>query len=203
MPEQLLTLALEKVLTQALVLNLNENKALSALENKKLVIILAELAIPLAFIVTDNNITVLANSDESDCTIETSLNTLWLLKQNHSLTELIKQDKLLLNGDLKVAQLYVQLFENIDVDWQSELAKQIGDVPTYQLSRFTDFLQNKFAFAKQQIQADVSEWLVHEKKLAVTKFELHDFYQKVSTTKQNLNQLEERIKQLSNITNTH
>lgn len=202
MPEQVLTSVLEKVLTQALALNVNNNSALSAVNNKKLVIVLAELATPIALLVSDNNITVLTNSDESDCTIETSLSTLWLLKQNYSLTELIKQDKLLLNGDLKVAQLYVQLFENIDIDWQSEFAKRIGDIPSYQLSRLGKFVQKKFSFAKQQIQADAGEWLVYEKKLAVTSFELKDFYQQVSKTQQHLNQLDERIKQLSKAINT-
>lgn len=197
MPEQLFTSALEKVIQQALRLNINSNTALQGLANKTLAIVLAELPFPLVFMVTEQHVSVLSNQDNTDCKITTSLNTLWLLQKNYSLTDLIKTDKLAIDGDLKVAQLYVQLFENIDIDWQTALAKHIGDIPTYKLSQLFSSLKNKAQFAQQQIEADASEWLVHEQRLAVTKPELNTLFQQIQHTQQQIEQLETRILQLS------
>ena len=202
MPQQVLCSALEKILNQTLALNINDNLMLSVLNEKSLTIMLAELGFPLTITVINNALLVNTynTTDESihHCTINTSLQTLWQLKQQQQLTELIKQDKLDLQGDIKIAQQYANLFENIDIDWQSELAKHIGDIATYQLSQGLQRFQNKAKFAAHQIPSDASEWLIHEKRLLVTKTEISKFNQSVNDISQAVEQLNQRINSLSN-----
>ena len=86
----------QQVLSSALALNLNANHDLVSLNEKTLTVTLAELGFPLCFNVMNNIVHVNGNNANSDCTINTSLKSLWQLKQSQQLTELIKQDKVIL-----------------------------------------------------------------------------------------------------------
>lgn len=201
MPQQALCAALEKLINQALALNSQAdqlNSIWQQLTNKSLQIYLSELSYPLCFTVNEQKILVtsvtLTNDTQiSDCTINTSLKTLWQLKQEQQITELIKQDKLDLQGDIKVAQLFASLAEKIDIDWQSELAKHIGDIATHKVTRLGTQIGAKAKFAKQQISEDASEWLIHEKKLLVTKYELENFYRNVDQVNQQTQDISQRL----------
>lgn len=114
------------------------------------------------------------------------------------MTELIKQDKLDILGDIKVAQQFASVFEKLSIDWQSELAEHIGDIPTYKLSQFSLWLRDKIKFAAAQIQADASEWLVHEKRLVVTHSQIAAFNQEVSDIADSVVNIEQRMTCLMN-----
>jgi len=201
MLKQMLSAALEKIINQALSSNLNSqvNKQLQTLEGKQFTLILDELGFPLSFTVAAQQI-VVTNLSDSDCKIITSVKTLQQLKASQQLTELIKKNQLDIQGDLKIAQQFLAILEHIEIDWQSELAKHIGDVPTYKLGRLAQFLRQKINFTREQIHADVSEWLVHEKKLTVTKAQLDDFKQQVEQVNQQSEQLLSRLTLLEKLT---
>ena len=208
MPQQLVASALEKTIHKVLSINalsqsrnkIPHNSNLTALNGKTLTVELTELAFPLCFTVVEQKLLVHGNAADirqnippNYCQINTSIKTLWQLKQEQQLTQLIKQNQLDIKGDLKIAQHFAALFENIDIDWQSELAKHIGDIPTYQLSQFADFIKNKANFTATQISADSTEWLLHEQKLIVTNHELNLFNQSVNHTAEKVALLNKKI----------
>jgi ubiquinone biosynthesis protein UbiJ len=197
MPQQVLSAALESLIKQALAMNSNTDNKLASLNNKSLSVHLNELGFPLCFSVSSEQILVTGNVENSDCHVQTSLQTLWQLKQEQQLTTLIKEEKLDLQGDIKVAQNFAAVAENLNIDWQSEIAKHIGDIPTYQLNQLSNALLKKLNFAKTQITADASEWLIHEKHLAVTQHEVSDFQQAVTHVNQRIDTIEQRITTLS------
>lgn len=189
---------IEKVVNALLNMNLSGSASLVALEQKTLVVSLSELNFPLSLTVSDQQLLVTCITERSDCQIDTSLATLKTLKEEQQLTALIKQDKLNIVGDVKVAQQFADVFQQLDIDWQSELAKYLGDVPTYKLLRFNQWLLSKLMFAKQQISADASEWLIHEKRLVVTTGELQHFYHQVQQSQSVVQQIEQRVLHLEN-----
>jgi len=198
MTQQTLCSAIEFAVNQALTLNIHGVKRLTILEQKTFTIQLTELGFPLSFSVNENKVLVTSLTERSDCTVNTSIKTLLALKKQQQITELIKEEKLEVNGDLKVAQQFANIAESLEIDWQSELAKHIGDIPTYKLSQFGSNLIKKFNFATQQIQADASEWLVHEKRLVVTASQINHFNQQVNSLISKTNDLAERIEKLAN-----
>ena len=202
MHPQALCSALELLVNQALLLNIHGLDQLKPLQQKTLTVQLAELKFPLSFTVNQSKVLVTTLSEKSDCTIVTSIKTLIALKQDQqdqqelSITELIKQEKLDLQGDLKVAQQFSVIAESLEIDWQSECAKHIGDIPTYKLAQLGKFISNKLNFARQQIQADASEWLVHEQHLLVANHQLTDFSQNVTEVSKQTEHLAQRINTL-------
>ena len=175
MYQQVICTVLEKVINKALYLSLNGNGGLTSLNQKCLVVHLSELAFPLSYMVSEDKVLVTSLAEHPDCAIHTSIKTLIALKKEQQFTELIKQDKLDIVGDIKVAQQFAQLAETLNIDWQTELAKHIGDVPTYKLTQLGKKIGDKLMFAAKQIEADSTEWLVHEKRLTVTRSEISAF----------------------------
>ncbi len=193
MLKQALALTLEKIINKALNLNINDSVELKSLNEKRVTIILDELNSPLSFSVYQQQILVTSFTEYSDCTIITSLKTLKELQKNQQLTELIKQDKLDITGDIKLAQQFANVAQNLTIDWQTELAKHIGDFATYKLTRFGKTLVDKIKFLKNQVQADSSEYIVHEQKLVITKNQLNDFNQQVNNVSEQAEQLMLRL----------
>ena len=206
MVSQVLASTLEVVINKALALS-SADSSLEKLNQKNLTLILEELGYPLSFTVcnvtTPAQIIVTALTERADCTISTSINTLRELKAEQQITELIKQNKLDLTGDVKVAQKFASLAENIDIDWQSELANYIGDIPTYKLTQLGQKLSSKIQFATKQIKADASEYIVHEKRLVVTRNQVEQFNQQVSEIEKQVDDISQRISRLVNQNSNH
>jgi ubiquinone biosynthesis protein UbiJ len=196
MLQQVMFAALEVIINKALSLNINPNDQLNALEQKTLAIKLAELPFPLCLTVNNNKILVTKLIERADCTITTSISTLRVLKKEQQLTELIKQDRLDLIGDIKVAKHFASLAETFDIDWQTEFANHIGDVNTHQLVQLMSAIKEKVVFASEQIQADSVEYLVHEQRLVVTTSQISHFNQAVSAVELQTKQVENRLNQL-------
>ncbi|MDG1752377.1 MAG: SCP2 sterol-binding domain-containing protein [Thalassotalea sp.] len=205
MHQQALCSVLEKILNKALSLNINGTQGLAVLEQKTLTIYLAELNFPLSFSINQQAILVTTLTERSDCQLKSSIASLVELQKEQQLTELIKQDKLDISGDIKVVQQFAAVFENLSIDWQSELAEHIGDIPTYKLSQLASWLNNKIKFATEQIQADASEWLVHEKRLVVTHSQIAAFNQQVTDIADEVVNIEQRMANLMTkiISTTH
>ena len=180
------------------VLSLNTGKIdLKKLEQKTLTIILSELNFPISLSVNNNKIIVSGLIERADCTVNTSIKTLQKLKAEQQLTELIKQNKLDLTGDIKVAQQFTHLAESLNIDWQSELAAHIGDLPTHKLMQLGKRVADKFQFASNQIKADASEYIVHEKRLVVTRSQIEHFNQQVSQVSDHVDKISTRIEALT------
>lgn len=211
MPQQLLCATIENIANKAMAMNIGDIQQLKALADKSLCVHLEELGFPLCFMLTKNTAKNINESsqayfpyifivnqlnDNADCVINTSVNTLMAIQESQSLTELIKEDKLDIQGDIKIAQHFAQVMENIRIDWGSEIAEHIGDYPTYKLSLLGKDLWAKAKFAKEQISADSSEWLVQESKLVVAKSEIAQFNNAVAQVSHAANTLNERLEKL-------
>jgi len=196
MLQQAFTSSLELLINK--VLSLNTSKIdLKKLEQKTLTIILSEFNFPISFSVDNNKVIVSGLTERADCTVNTSIKTLQELKAEQQLTELIKQNKLDLTGDIKVAQQFTSLAESLNIDWQSELAAHIGDMPTHKLLQLGKRVADKFEFASKQIEADVSEYIVHEKRLVVTRSQIEQFNQQVSQVSNQVDKISTRIEALT------
>jgi len=214
MYQQALCIALENIINKALELNcVDTTVTLEKITQKTLSIHLTEIGFPLSFTINDQAINdqssldipktiqkivlVTTLTECADCSLHTSIKTLIAIKKEQaSLTELIKQDKLDVKGDLKIAQQFAHIAENLTVDWQSELAKHIGDVATHKLIQFGRIFKQKLSFAKEQIQADASEYIVHEQRLVVTNSQISHFNLQVDTLTEQTHAVSARLEQL-------
>lgn len=197
MPKQSLTAALEIIINKALSLDEQYLRSFQAIDGTSISIVLSELGFALSFYARDGQISVLADDLSTDCVIETSIKTLPKLTQSKLLTSLIKSGELNIEGDPKIAQKYSALGEKLSIDWEQQLANKIGQVPTHKLLSMVNVIKQKLQFAEQQVSQDASEYLLHEKRLLVTKNQVTDFTLAVAVVEQQAQALEQRLKKLS------
>jgi len=194
---QVLTAALELLINKALLLNVNKGLSLQKVSEKTLTLELAELAFPLSFTVSSQaRVIVSSLTERSDCTISTSVSTLKKLKANQQVTQLIKQGELDVIGDVKIAQQFAEIAQSLEIDWQSELAKHIGDVPTHKILQFGNKITKNLGKHSTQLQADVGEYIVHEKRLVATNGQVKQFNQQVADVSNKVDKINSRINTL-------
>lgn len=194
---QALTAGLELLINKALLLNLNKSAPLQAVKEKTLTLELAELAFPLSFTVSSQaNVIVSSITESSDCTITTSVNTLKRLKADQQITQLIKQGELDVIGDVKIAQQFAAVAQSLEIDWQSELAKHIGDVPTHKILQFGNKITDAVNKHSTQLQADLGEYIVHEKRLVATNHQIKHFNKQVADVSTEVDKINSRINNL-------
>jgi len=194
---QALTAGLELLINKALLLNLNKAVPLQAVKEKTLTLELAELAFPLSFTVSSQaNVIVSSITESSDCTITTSVNTLKRLKADQQITQLIKQGELDVIGDVKIAQQFAAVAQSLEIDWQSELAKHIGDVPTHKIVQFGNKITQAVNKHSTQLQADLGEYIVHEKRLVATNHQIKHFNKQVADVSTEVDKINSRINNL-------
>ncbi|GAA0823823.1 hypothetical protein GCM10009111_34070 [Colwellia asteriadis] len=201
---QVLSAVIEYIVNKALSLSTNK-VALNTLNESTLTVHLAELKFPLSFSVCSNlqasqsehkSIIVGSTTERSDCTIYTSIQTLKKINAEQQITQLIKAGELDVEGDIKIAQQFATIAQQLDIDWQSEIAKHIGDVPTHKAVQFGNKITKKMKATNKSVESDIVEYLVHEKRLIVTKGQLSQFNQSVIATAQQVNTLSERMEKL-------
>ncbi|KGJ97339.1 SCP2 domain-containing protein [Colwellia psychrerythraea] len=197
---QAATSAIELIINKALALNNNKSTSFASINQKTLTLKLAEFSFPLSFTVntvsSSTSIIVRTHVESSDCTITTSINTLKKLKANQSLTQLIKQDELDVNGDIKIAQQFANIVQSLAIDWQSELARHLGDVPTHKLLQFGNKITKSILATGKKIEADIGDYLVHEKRLVVTTSQITAFNQQAKDIANKVDTLSARIDKL-------
>lgn len=203
---QVLSAVIEYAVNKALSLSA-QNIVLDFLDQNTLTVYLAELNFPLNFTVNvnqsavaqQNNPAIIVGTtiERSDCTIYTSIKTLKKIKAEQQITSLIKAGELDVEGDIKVAQQFAAIAQQLEIDWQSELAKHIGDIPTHQLVEFGNKITKKLKVTNKQLESDITEYIVYEKRLVVTKCQLSTFNQQVNLVTQQVNNLSERMDKLS------
>lgn len=196
MPKQALCALLELIINKALSLDNNITVHLDTVNNKSITLLLAELGFPLTLQISAHKVLVMANTLSSDCTIQTNLKTLPKLKQAELLTPLIKAGELDIIGDPKIAQQFANIAEQLDIDWQSQLADRIGDVSAYKLTQLAKLTQQKVSFAASQISQDASEFILHEKNLIVSESQINKFNQQVADISQQVDTLSKRLSTL-------
>ena len=125
------------VLEQALNHLIDQGGAdLSALNGKKLHFALEDLPLNINFICTNDRIFVTTNTNaDADVDIKLKSNVFLALFQGEDLTELLRQDKIIIHGDVKTAQLLVDLFQQIDIDFEEVLSKYTGDIVAHQIGK--------------------------------------------------------------------
>lgn len=101
-----------------------------------------------------------------------------------------------IEGNLELGQQIIDLFDEMEIDWEEYASKIVGDVSAHQLGRimrgFGDTL-NRFS---ESVTQNVNEY-IHEEALIVPPPEaLQDFFHDIDALRMDADRLEARVKRL-------
>ncbi|GGB03326.1 ubiquinone biosynthesis accessory factor UbiJ [Agarivorans gilvus] len=150
------------------------------------------------FVVSEQQLDVLNKYEgEPDCRLSLNLLTLAELKQADRIPSLIKQDKLQLEGDIKLAQQFADLFLQLEPDLEEKLSQRIGDVAAYQLLSKSRMLAEALSKVFAQAPVKLTELANEEWKLSVGQVEYQSWQRQVQKLAADCEQLARRIEGLS------
>ena len=139
------------VLEQALNYLIDQGNAdLSALNGKTLYFSLEDLPLDVNFVCTNDRIFVTTDTSiGADVDIKLKSSVFLALFQGENLTELLRQDKIVIHGDVKTAQLLVDLLQQLDIDLEEALSKYTGDIIAHQVGK----MAKKFKTSDNPLEA--------------------------------------------------
>ena len=194
--EPLVTAVIETSLTTLINDDPELGRRLARLKGQVIQVHLKELNKTLTFIFSQQ-IDVLANYEgEPDCYLSLNLSVLPELREQANITKLIKQDKLILEGDIQLAQKFAQLMTDCKPDLEEWLSRATGDVVAHTLVQGVKNVGGFVAKQATKHQNHVAQVLTEEWKIAPAPLEVAHFCDQVDDVKSSAARLEAKLNAL-------
>ncbi len=157
---------------------------------------LSQLSWPF-YLVFAKEIQVLSRYEgDVDVSLHADATTLYRVSECANLTELIKQDKLKLEGDLNLLQSFSQYLRGIEFDFAEPISRYLGDGPTHKLIS-TGHQAKGFALeVLRKTRSHLGQLAVEEYRLAPHPIELLHFRDQMDDLVADTRAIEQRIAQL-------
>ncbi|KOO12370.1 hypothetical protein AKJ18_24290, partial [Vibrio xuii] len=140
---------------------------------------------------------VLANYEgEPDCYLSLNLAVLPELRDQSNITKLIKQDKLVLEGDIQLAQKFSQLMTDCKPDIEEWLSRATGDVVAHTLVKGAENFGHFVKAQANKHQSHLGQVLTEEWKIAPAPLEVAHFCDQVDELKSHAARVEAKLNQL-------
>lgn len=194
--EPLVTAAIESTLNTLINDDPELGRRLARLKGQVIQVHLKELNKTLTFVFSQQ-IDVLANYEgQPDCYLSLNLSVLPELREQSNITKLIKQDKVILEGDIQLAQKFSQLMTDCKPDIEEWLSRVTGDVVAYSLVQGVSNL-GQFVKAKaDKHQKHLAQVITEEWKLAPAPLEIAHFCDQVDDVRSQAARIEAKLNQL-------
>jgi len=101
-----------------------------------------------------------------------------------------------IEGDTELGQTFRRILDDMDIDWEEQLARYTGDVVAHQVGRGLRAAARWGGQVGRSLEQDVTEYLQEETRQLITEHELEDFLDGVDTTRADVDRLEARVRRL-------
>ncbi|WP_173496414.1 SCP2 domain-containing protein [Shewanella sp. ISTPL2] len=157
---------------------------------------LSQLSWPF-YLVFAKEIQVLSRYEgDVDVSLHADATTLYRVSEGANLTELIKQDKLKLEGDLNLLQSFSQYLRSIEFDFAEPISRYLGDGPTHKLICSSHQVKDFALEVLRKTRSHLGQLAVEEYRLAPHPIELVHFRDQMDDLVADTRAIEQRIAQL-------
>ncbi|EJK2116395.1 hypothetical protein BOO35_06665 [Vibrio navarrensis] len=192
----LITAAIETTLNVLFKDNPDLQRRLLRLKGQVIQIHLKELNQTLTFVFSQQ-IDVLADYEgQPDCYLSLNLSVLPQLREQANITRLIKQDQLVLDGDIQLAQKFAQLITDAKPDVEEWLSRITGDVVAHSAVQGARNVGEFLRAQAKKHQNHLGQVLTEEWRVAPGPLEVAHFCDQVDDLQSATAQLEARLTQL-------
>lgn len=197
--EQSLLAGLERTLNQVLRMDPDSDRRLAPLAGKLIEMHVRGLELRFIMAPGPTGLHLQADSDRlPDTTISGTplgLARNWLSKDARQ--ELFEGD-VEISGDTETGRQLKQLLDELDIDWEEQFSRLVGDVLAHQAGNFVRGFNRWSSESADSLNRDVSEWLHEESRLLPARPEVEQFLASVDILRADTDRLEQRISRLLN-----
>ncbi|MHA2939883.1 ubiquinone biosynthesis accessory factor UbiJ [Vibrio sp. RC27] len=193
----LITASIEVVLNRLIQDDPALGRQLARMKGKVIQLHLKELSMTLTFVFSQQ-IDVLADYEgDLDCYLSLSLATFPQLKEQANITQLIKQDKLILEGDMQLAQKFAQLMSDSKPDLEEWLSRLTGDVVSHTLCRGVKSVNATLKSSMKKHQSHLAQAITEEWRIAPAPLEIAHFCDQVDDVASQFARIESRFRTIT------
>ncbi|WP_411062233.1 SCP2 domain-containing protein [Vibrio chagasii] len=171
-------------------------RRLSRLKGQVIQVNLKELNKTLTFVFSQQIDVLSEYEGQPDCYLSLNLSVLPELREQSNITKLIKQDKLILEGDIQLAQKFSQLMTDCKPDLEEWLSRVTGDVVAHTLVQGVKNVGGLVAKQATKHQNHFAQVLTEEWKIAPAPLEVAHFCDQVDDVKSSAARLEAKLNAL-------
>lgn len=188
--------SIEKILNRYLMLDPESKTRLQALEGKIITIELSGLAFAFQLKILQGRMYLQKPVEDPDVLIKgTPLFLLHLSLAKENRKQFFAED-VLIEGDLELGQQIIDLFDELEIDWEEYLSHYIGDVASHQIGNFVRRTKQFSKRTREVIVQNVNEYVHEEVNLFPAKEALQDFFHEIDEARMDVDRLEQRMKGL-------
>ncbi len=189
---------IEKALNKYLALDDESHARLFALEGKHIAIELkTQTESKINFVIQQGKIIFQPNKNENpDVLIKgTPLSLLHMSLAKENRQQFFAED-VSIEGDLELGQQIIDLFDELEVDWEEQVSKIVGDIPAHQVGKLARGFKKLTHQIKESLWQNTNEY-VHEEALIFPPAEaLQDFFADIDLLRMDVDRLEAKIARL-------
>lgn len=157
---------------------------------------LTQLSWPI-YLIFAKEIQVLSRYEgDVDVSLHADATTLYRVSEGANLTELIKQDKLKLEGDLNLLQSFSQYLRSIEFDFAEPISGYLGDGTTHKLISTGQQAKSVALEALRKTRSHLGQLAIEEYRIAPHRIEFIHFCDQVADLVSDTRTLEQRIAKL-------
>ena len=101
-----------------------------------------------------------------------------------------------ITGDLKLGRKFNRLFASLDIDWEEQLSKVVGDMAAHTLGNITRHLFSWHQRNEQSMKMNTTEYLQEEIRYIPSQNQADSFYHDVDQLRDDVARIEARINKL-------
>ncbi len=191
--------ALSHVLNRVASSSAAGRELLEPLEDKSIRIQLTDYNDQFILSVTDQTVHIDREADGAeDVVVRTTLSKLFrLLIQGRPGPDRLQDFDIV--GDVVLMQKLYQVFSTVQLDWEDELAKWMGDIPARQVGNVLRWSRRQAADWSETIRTKVRNTLVDEQYLIAEKSKVDHFLNAVDTLQADVDRLTQRVSRLERL----
>jgi len=103
-----------------------------------------------------------------------------------------------IEGDIGLAQRFVGVLRQLDIDWEEWASRYVGDVAAYRAGRLAEGVRDWARSSGHQFRRDVAEYLQEEARLLAPRERVNRLMNDIDATRSDVERLAQRIKRIRN-----
>lgn len=133
---------------------------------------------------------------EPDVTISGELRVFAKLGLGRLTSRPVAAGEIQISGDVELGQRFQRVLEKIEIDWEEQVSRVVGDVAAHQLGQVVRGLRRWSARSLQTLGEDVTEYLQEESQLLAARAPVEAFVHAVDGLRADADRLEKRFERL-------